>query len=418
MQWQGNDLENTCIEIESLLEERYKYSGAYFLYSEEVIRKRISYLVESLPRCTFFYSVKSLSNIHILEILHDYERVGLDVVSAGEILRAISAGFEGNEMVFAGVGKSEKEIILGLQKEIKSFHVESLAEIKNIARIAASIGKTARIALRVNPDIAVNTHKYITTAKDENKFGISKSEISEAINLVTESSSLRLNGLQIHLGSQIKEVGPYIESLKFMLKLREEYANVENIDMEYFSLGGGFGIDYNRRDDSAPEDFPVAEFYSRLQPFLEDNIKIALEPGRFISAYSGLLISKILYLKEKKNFTIAICNSGMTELIRPALYEAHHPILPLVNSGKEKTYDIVGPVCESADFFALKRKMSELIEGSRLAVLHAGAYGSVMSSNYNTRPLVPEVLLTAEGSIQIIRKPQSVEQILELEAID
>lgn len=418
LHWAGADLSEVCERVEKKLLDDYDYQGPYFLYNRAVLLQRLERFQNLFPRCGIYYSVKSLSNIHILRLIKNYDRFGLDVVSGGEILRGLEAGFSGSQMVYAGVGKSHREIELGIQEGIKSFHVESLSEIAQIGKIAAALGKNAGVTLRLNPDITVNTHRYIVTGSQESKFGISQKEFATALNLLKSYDHLALNGLQLHLGSQIKETQPYLKGLDFLKKRAAEAEKELGTPLEYLSLGGGFGIDY-QRDDSAEDsldEFPLDELAANLEAS-DVNYRVDLEPGRYISAHSGILVAKTLYIKDKKDYRIAITNAGMTELIRPALYEAYHPILPLIKKSPQKEpYDIVGPICESADFFAKKHQTYPIEEGDRIAALHAGAYGSVMSSNYNSRPFIPEVMMM-ENNITIISRPQKARELFARELI-
>ena len=413
--WQNTDLEAVCFELENILEKDYRYSGAYYLYNAEILKDRLELMSRSLPNSRFYYSVKSLSNIHILKKIREHAKFGLDVVSEGEILRGIIANFKGKEMVFAGVGKKRTEIIFALEKNIKSFHVESVDELKNIAEIALSLGKKAPVGLRINPNIEADTHEYIKTGLDENKFGLSSEEFTQALEIIGESSALNLVGLQIHIGSQIKDSEPYIKALSVLTTLAKTVNERFSKPLEYLSLGGGFGIDYeNDPEENKLNDFPLLEIANH-EIYKSSEYKIDFEPGRFISGYTGVLITNVLYNKNKKNFSIAITDAGMNDLLRPALYQAKHPVLPLIKrSEKKSVYDIAGPICESSDYLAKKRELTEIQKKDRLAVLYSGAYGSVMSSNYNSRPLVPEFLIDNNKAI-LIRKPQTLSQMIELE---
>ena len=410
------DLSKFLSSVDDELIEKYSYRGPYYLYNAELLKERLSLLERSLPTSTFYYSVKSLSNINILKIIAQFSSFGVDVVSVGELIRSLESGFSPKEIVFAGVGKVDHEIIRALQVGIKSFHVESLQEIYAIERLASELKLEARIAFRINPGITVDTHEYITTGKDESKFGISASELPKAFEIVSSYKYIKLVGLQTHLGSQLLSIEPYAKSISFLAKIVEKYT--ENMkDVSYLSLGGGFGIDYDAMLNCPSAEFNLAELNEAIKVLQNYDLKIDFEPGRFISAYVGALITNVTYLKEKPNFKIAICDAGMSELIRPALYRSKHPLLPIVlHSAEKQKYDIVGPICESADFFAKQIDLPELRVGDQLVIGNAGAYGSVMSSNYNTRPLVPEVLLH-DGKFSIIRKPQTYQDLLDLEKV-
>ncbi|MDH4263642.1 MAG: diaminopimelate decarboxylase [Spirochaetia bacterium] len=416
--WKNSNLNNLCREIENNLKSLYNYSGPYFLYHEKIIQDRLERFEKNFSESRFYYSVKSLSNINILKLIKKFKTFGLDVVSGGEIQRGLEAGFKGSEMVYAGVGKKEDEIKLGLNCNLKSFHVESISEIRQIEQVAAREGVKGPITLRLNPDIAVDTHKYIMTGVEDSKFGINALELNEAVSILRDSKHLRLMGLQIHLGSQILDTNVYMKGLDFLDKIAQEIESSLGIKIEYVSLGGGFGIDYNSvfTTDSAKE-FSLSELSKQILQRKNTGRRIDFEPGRFISAHSGLLLAHVLYIKPRKDYSIAITDAGMNELIRPALYGAKHRILTLKNpSGSMNNYDIVGPICESSDFFAKKIAMSTLKEGDSIVIAHAGAYGSVMSSNYNSRPYVPEFLLDGEN-FSLIRKPQNIQDIYSLEII-
>ena len=418
LHWQNSNLTHQSVEIEKYLKNNFDYTGPYFLYHENILNERLALFEKNFSNSRFYYSVKSLSNTHILRIIKKYRAFGLDVVSGGEILRGLEAGFDGSDMVYAGVGKTEEEIKLGLSRNIKSFHVESISEIRQIERVAVRESVKGPITLRLNPDIAVDTHKYIMTGVEESKFGIHASELTEAISILRESKNLTLTGLQIHLGSQILDVNVYIKGLDFLERMASDVESALNTKIEYVSLGGGFGIDYSSVFTTDPyTEFPLDKLSKLIGERKYSERRIDFEPGRFISAHSGLLLAHVLYLKPRKDYTIAITDAGMNELIRPALYGAKHKILPICeNSSELKNYDVVGPICESSDFFAKRISLKRLDEGDKIIIAHAGAYGSVMSSNYNSRPYVPELLLNGDNFI-LIRKPQRIQDIYALEII-
>lgn len=411
--WQKADLSKITSQIEQTFLNEYDYQGAYYLYHAEVLHERLNYLSQNLP-AQFYFSVKSLSNIHILQLIRSYSSFGVDVVSNGELQRSLQAGFLPSQIVFAGVGKTSQEIERALQLSIQSFHVESVSELKKIAQIAQKLNLPANIALRLNPNIMVDTHHYITTGKEEDKFGIDKTEVSSALSILKNNPLLQLKGLQAHIGSQIKELQPYLALLDFLTKFAQEI-NTQGFAIDSLSLGGGFGVDYESSENTQKnlrDEFPIAELASKIKnhPF-----QIFFEPGRFVSAYSGILVSHLLYLKERAHTNIAVTDAGMNDFMRVALYQAQHPILPLQKREGSFQYDIVGPVCESGDFFAKGLSLSKLEEGDILFLLHVGAYGSTMSSRYNSRRLLPEVLIDSKENFHIIRKPEQWDFILETE---
>lgn len=428
--WQDTNLQDITSSIEETLEKKYNYEGAYYLYHADVLRQRIDSLSAHLPDCEFYFSVKSLSNINILKEITSHSRFGADVVSLGEIHRALHANIPPEKIVFAGVGKSKQEIEHALNLSIKGFHVESLSELQTISQVAIKLNKRANIALRLNPDIAADTHHCIATGKEEDKFGIPEYEIDKALEILkNNTTSLQLVGLQAHIGSQIKDCQSHTKALQF---LQEQAVKItaQNFSLQYISLGGGFGVDYELAQNlsfpnqNKPNEFDVQKFAAELKKQTEKyksyKWKIVFEPGRFISAYAGTLVSHVVYVKEKKNFKIAIVDAAMNDLLRPALYQAEHPILPLQKNEKQFLYDVVGPVCESSDFFRKHISLSQINENDTLFVLHAGAYGASMSSRYNSRMLLPEILIDKKypNGFRVIRKPETWDGVLSTEILN
>jgi diaminopimelate decarboxylase len=409
--WRGRDLGPIISGAADTLVRDYQYTGPFWLYQEKILSERLDLLEKQLPGCGFYYSVKSQSNIGILTRIAAHKSFGADVVSGGELYRALKAGFLPGKIVFAGVGKTEAEIAAALDLKIRSLHVESISELKDIAHIAAEKDLVGAVTLRLNPDVEVDTHRHITTGKEENKFGLSENDFQESLKIIRVSKSLKLVGLQAHIGSQIFDAAPYIETATF---LQEKYGIVKaalDYPLEYISLGGGFGVKYENLEGDAV-DFDFAGLVDAIRKIFGGSIEIHFEPGRFISAPLGILATRVRHLKERTGKTIAIIDAAMNDLIRPMLYEAYHPILPLTRRAGQHTYDVVGPVCESTDTFATKRRLPTLEEKDWLVVGYAGAYGSCMSSNFNTRPLIPEILIAENGKLQMLRRPQTLEQML------
>lgn len=416
LQWNNQPMARLLSDVAERLRKDFQYTGPFWLYQEEILKERLRLLEEGLPGCSFYYSVKSQSNLTLLSLIASHARFGADVVSGGELYRALKAGFSPDKIVFAGVGKTEAEIHAALDLRIRSFHIESIAELRDIARIAREKGLVAQVSLRLNPDVDVDTHRHITTGKEENKFGMSEADVGEAITILKDEPTLRLIGLQAHIGSQIFAVEPYIKTAKYMNAKRELLTAQTGAQLEYVSLGGGFGVDY-RQLDGSPMSFDFGTLSRSVQAIFGDTVETHFEPGRFISAPLGILASRVRHLKNRTGKVIAIIDAAMNDLIRPMLYEAYHPILPVNRREGEVNYDIVGPVCESTDTFAKGRKIPELHENDWLVIGYAGAYGSCMSSNFNSRPLIPEVLLSAGAQLRMIRKPQTLEQMLAPEVI-
>ncbi len=411
LEWRGKDLGPVISGAADKLARDYQYTGPFWLYQEKILSERLALLEKQLPGCGFYYSVKSQSNLGILTRIAEHKSFGADVVSGGELYRALKAGFLPGKIVFAGVGKTEAEIAAALDLKIRSLHVESISELKDIARLAAEKGLVGAVTLRLNPDVEVDTHRHITTGKEENKFGLSESDFQESLKMIKGSKSLKLVGLQAHIGSQIFDAAPYIETATF---LSEKYGVVKaalDYPLEYISLGGGFGVKYEDLEGDAVN-FDFAGLVDAIRKIFGGKIEIHFEPGRFISAPLGILATRVRHLKERSDKTIAIIDAAMNDLIRPMLYEAYHPILPVSRRAGQHTYDVVGPVCESTDTFATKRRLPTLEEKDWLVIGYAGAYGSCMSSNFNTRPLIPELLLAENGELQMLRRPQTLEQML------
>jgi diaminopimelate decarboxylase len=342
-----------------------------------------------------------------------HKGAGLDIVSGGELFRALKAGCAPGKIVYASVGKTTAEIEEAIRSGILFFNVESYPELENIQRIARKLKKPVKVALRINPDVEPKTHKYITTGKLTNKFGIDFKTAKEIILLARAFSYIKISGLHIHIGSQITLPDPYIAAIKkvtgFISDLKKE-----GIRLDYLNIGGGLGIIY---DKETPQ--TAKKFAKKVLPLLKKTgLKIIMEPGRFIVGNSGILVIKVLYVKNTPKKKFIIVDSGMNDLIRPALYEAYHNILPLTESGKGKLekVDVVGPICESGDFFAKDRLLPKVKEGEFLAVMSAGAYGFSMSSNYNSRCRVQEVMVSGKR-VSVIRKRESYEDLIRNEKI-
>ncbi len=351
------------------------------------------------------YSVKANSNLAILKALVD-KGAGLDIVSGGELFRALKAGCPASKIVYASVGKTETEIATAITKGILFFNVESLPELKSIDCIARRLGKITRVAIRINPDVEAKTHKFISTGKITNKFGIDFNNAYKILLLRNKFRNVKICGLHIHIGSQITESAPFVAAIKkvtdFIKKLESK-----SIKLEYLNIGGGLGIVY------ANETPQTAQVYANeVTPFLKKTgLKIIMEPGRFIVGNAGILVTKVLYIKNTPKKKFIIVDGGMNDLIRPALYGAYHNILPLRKISKTEKVDVVGPICESGDFLAKERLIAKVKEGDYLAVMSTGAYGFSMSSNYNSRLRAAEVMVM-NNNVSIIRKRETYEDLI------
>ena len=369
------------------------------------------------------YAVKANSNGAILKLLAG-AGAGFDIVSGGELYRVLAAGGDPAKCTFAGVGKSSEEIEYALERRVCSFNVESEAELDHIDRIAGAKETRAPIALRVNPDVDSHTHQYISTGSHENKFGIALDRVAAVYEQAAKMPNLEIVGVQMHIGSQIAEANPFASAIGKVAPIVGELKSKYGI--KFLSIGGGMGIVYQHALESGSGKwwhehgsesfaFSVRDYAGAIVPPLRElEVRILVEPGRFLVGNGGVLLTRVRYIKKTGAKKFAIVDAGMNDLIRPALYQGYHEIVPVAEPSKTKStekIDIVGPVCESGDFFALDRKMPELHEGDLLAIMSAGAYGFVMASNYNSRPLPAEALVR-DDKVVLIRKRQTWEDLM------
>ncbi len=404
------------------------YGTPLYVYSADYIKNQISSLQKALgnQRHLICYSVKANSNLSLLKLIKDLG-CGADIVSGGELFRCEKVGMNTNRIIFAGVGKTSEEIQAALKANIMFFSVESSSELEMINTIALGLGVRAKVSLRVNPNVNANTHHYISTGKEEDKFGIALCEIENLIEKSKLLKGIELCALGFHIGSQILDSSCFSQAAKIVVKLMSKFKSL-GIDWKYIDVGGGLGIRYKDENPPSPEEY-IKELLTALDLKKEglDELCLLLEPGRFIVGNSGILITRIVNTKitPKKNFFI--CDAGMNDLMRPAMYEAFHQILPskknlgndaLLNLASEKKFDIVGPVCETGDFFAKDRifalndfSYTPHLENEFLIIASAGAYGMSMSSNYNSRPRVAEVMIKDE-KMKLIRRRETMKDLL------
>ncbi|MDQ2918729.1 MAG: diaminopimelate decarboxylase, partial [Verrucomicrobiota bacterium] len=407
-------------DLESIAE---KFGTPLYVYSAGTILDHYRRLNDSLGKLDheICYAVKANSNRAILK-LFVAEGAGFDIVSGGELFRVLKAGGSAARCTFAGVGKSREEIEYALTEGVYSFNVESEAELDYINRIAAAKNVRAPIALRVNPDVEAGSHKYVSTGRSENKFGIALERIATVYESAARMSHIKIRGVQMHIGSQITQAQPFAEAIRkiapTVLDLKQHYG------IEFFSIGGGIGIAYQsslasgsgdwwRDRESSPHPLTIDEYAAAIVPPLHSlGIRILLEPGRLLVGNAGVLLTRVRYLKQAEQKKFVIIDAGMNDLIRPALYQSYHEIVPVrepPNESKERV-DVVGPVCESGDFFAQDRELPDLRADDLLAVMSAGAYGFVMASNYNSRPLPAEVLVRGQR-IALVRRRQELSDL-------
>lgn len=367
--------------------EKFKNIETPFYYYDLNLLNRTLEKVKHLAEKYHFhvhYALKANSNEEILKIISSYG-FGADCVSGGEVLKALKTGFTPRDIVFAGVGKSDKEMVCALEKNIFCFNCESTQEIEVLNDLAAKHHKTAAIAVRINPNVEANTHQYIATGKDENKFGINRIELDAIVNLVKSCDNIRLIGIHFHIGSQIRDLDNFRSLCMRVNEIQDWFAD-KGISLTEINVGGGLGINYQEPDNENIADFEhyFAIFHENLK--LKPHQKVHFELGRSFVAQCGSLISKVLYIKKGVNKQFAILDAGMNVLIRPALYQAYHKIENITSTASQtETYDVVGPICESADFFGKEVELPITQRGDLIAVRSAGAYGEVMMSDYNLK---------------------------------
>jgi diaminopimelate decarboxylase len=404
-----------------------RFGSPLYVYSQATLTSHVTRLKNALASLDhgICYSVKSNSNLAVLRVLAN-EDCGFDIVSEGELRRVMSAGGDPTRCVFAGVGKTDQEIEFALAQQIYAFNVESEPELERINRVAGRLRRTAPVSIRVNPNVDAYTHAKITTGTYENKFGVAYEKIEAVYARGAALKHIRLRGLQMHIGSQLTQVRPFTAAVERVVPLARRLAHRYGI--EFLSLGGGIGIVYQPalasgqptwwRTKSATGILTPESYADALLPHLQPlDLKILLEPGRYISGNAGILVARVEYLKKTGRRNFVIVDAAMNDLIRPAFYESYHEIVPLQRSrrGTIKA-DVVGPICESGDTFAKDRRLPAIKPGDYLAFLSAGAYASVMASNYNSRALAPEILVHGRRA-DVVRERQSLEDLWRLERV-
>ena len=410
--YRHNNLYCESVNIEGLAG---KYGTPLYVYSRNTLISHYRKIKEAFSPINpmICFSMKANSNLAICKALVR-EGAGLDVVSGGELYRAFKTGVSSRKIVYAGVGKTEKEIEIAIRHHIFFFNVESIPELELINRAAGRLGIRQKAAIRINPDIKAGTHKYITTGHGENKFGIDFKTAKKIFLRKSRYKNLNISGIHIHIGSQIVDAGPFVRAIERIAGFIKDLEN-HGVAIRWLNIGGGLGIIYSRERPQTAKEYAKA-----VLPVLKKvKANIILEPGRFIAGNAGVLVTRIQYIKETPSKNFAIVDAGMNDLIRPSLYEAYHEILPVKSSSyscsKEiRVFDVVGPICESGDFLGKDRKFISLREGDLLSVMGAGAYGFSMSSNYNSRPRPAEVMV--EGSkTKLIRRRETYEDLIRTE---
>ncbi len=389
----------------------------FYVYSTATLERHFRVFDEALDGMDHLvcYAMKANSNIAVLKILGDLG-AGMDVVSGGEYMRAKAAGVSGDKIVFSGVGKTREEMTLALTGGIRQFNVESEPELAVLNEVALSLGKVAPITVRVNPDVDAKTHAKIATGKSENKFGIPIAKAREVYAVAGAMKGIDVVGIDVHIGSQLTDLEPYRlayqKVAELTAELRSDGHNIRRLD-----LGGGLGIPYARSNEAPPLPMDYGKVVRETVGDL--GCEIEIEPGRLVAGNAGLLVSSVIYNKAGEGRDFMIVDAAMNDLIRPAMYEAHHDIVPVIEAavGTEAApFDIVGPVCESGDTFAKQRDMTPVADGEMIAFRSAGAYGAVMSSEYNTRPMIPEVLVKGD-QFAVIRKRPTFDEMIKRDTV-
>lgn len=406
--YKGKELYCEGVRLSELAE---KYGTPLFVYSYKTLIGHYKKLRDAFRSVNplICFSLKSNSNLAIARALVD-AGAGVDIVSGGEMFRALKIGCSPEKIVYASVGKTEEEIKEAIRKGILLFNVESIPELKLISNMAVKAGRSVDISLRLNPDVKPRTHKYITTANKINKFGIDKETVKWIANNSHEFPNINIAGLHLHIGSQIVDSKPFIEAIKKTIGLIH-YLRIAGVGLKWLNIGGGLGIIYNNEEPQT-----AAEYARAVLPLInKTGLNIILEPGRFIVGNAGALLTRVIYVKDTARKRFVIVDAGMNDLIRPALYEAYHDILPVVKNRMSaaglKTADVVGPICESSDFLGKDRRLPELLPGDLLSVMSAGAYGFSMSSNYNSRCRCAEVMVAGKKTY-LVREREAYSDLI------
>ena len=406
---------NLHCENINLIELSKKVGSPFYCYSSKILESKYSELTDAFKEEDLLvcFSLKANSNQSIIKTFSSLGS-GADVVSIGELKRALKAKIPPNKIVFSGVGKNTDEIIFAIKNKILMINVESISELKQISTQAANLNMIAPISLRVNPDIEAGGNEKISTGKKQDKFGISIKEAIDVYELASNLDNIEIKGNDVHIGSQINDLEPFEKTFNSIVETITKLKD-KNIDIDIIDIGGGIGINYT--DEKALNIKDYAALVSKKLGSL--NKKIIIEPGRFLTAESGILVTKIIYIKENESKKFIIVDAAMNDFIRPSLYGSLHNALPIIENDKERpieSYDVVGPICETGDFFIKDFKTSQLLERDLLAITNVGAYGSVLSSNYNSRPSIAEIIIK-DDSYSVIKKRQDIEEMIDQDSL-
>lgn len=408
--YKGRDLYCENVRVADIVR---KVGTPAYIYSHKTFVDNVRSLQKAFKPLNplICYSMKANSNLAVLKTVVN-QGAGLDIVSAGELYRARKVKCDPKKIVFAGVGKNEQEIEAAIRYGILFFNVESMPELVLIDKVAGRMGLRAKISLRVNPDVDPQTHRHISTGKSESKFGLDLQLARELFRRRHTFRNISLCALHVHIGSQIVIADPFVKAFRKVLAFVDELA-LQGIVIEYLNLGGGLGVVYHQEKPQTAE-----QFARKIIPLFKGRkLKLVFEPGRFICANAGILAGKVLYIKRTRVKNFVIIDAAMNDLIRPSLYDAYHGILPLrKEKARREIYDVVGPICESGDFFAKKRQLPRLESGDFVAIMSAGAYGFAMASNYNARPRACEVLVRG-NKFEVVRRRETFEDLVAGETI-
>ncbi len=409
-QYQNGTLYCEGVSLDAIAE---KVGTPFFAYSHQTLTRQIRAYKDAFAEVPHLiaFAVKANANIAVLKLFGN-EGGGADIVSGGELHRALAAGIDPKKLVFAGVGKTKPEMAAALRAGILMFNIESSQELTALDETAKEMGVKAPVALRVNPNVNPNTHPYISTGLKKSKFGIEIKQAVAEYHLAARLSHIKVVGIHSHIGSQLTEVKPFVDALQLISDLIDGL-RAQNMDIQYWDIGGGLGITYNAESPPLPKDMADA-----ILPLLKKSgCHIILEPGRSLTGNAGVLVTRVIYTKEGEAKSFVVVDAGMNDLIRPSLYQAYHAIQPVLENHRgKKVVDVVGPICESGDFLAQDRELPEAMPGELLAVMSAGAYAFTMTSNYNARPRPPEILVHGT-SFDIIRARETMDDLLRGEQI-
>ena len=398
---------NLCVENISAKVLAKKYKTPFYCYSFSQLRSNFNNFKNAFKsiKPIICFSVKSNANLTILKELKKYGS-GADVVSIGELIKATKAGINANKIVFSGIGKTEEEIRAAIKRRVLLINIESESEANLINKISGQMSKVTSVGIRLNPNITGKTHKKISTGGKNEKFGLVYKDYIKLCNKIMKMKNMKLEGLSVHIGSQITNIKPF----KSVLSIINRIVNKTKINFKFIDLGGGMGISYSQKE----KQLNLKKYAQLINKFIKNkNFKIIFEPGRFIIGNAAILITKIIYIKKSVNKNFIILDAGMNDLMRPALYDSKHQIIPLkkVNKSMRGNIEFVGPICESSDKFLSQKNFSKVKEGDYVAITHVGAYGTTLSSNYNTRPTIAEIMVVGSKH-KIIRKRQSLENLV------